>query len=121
MEAQKAMSFTRISFEEKVVHLLAWAAEWHENGQGRSMWAYSLSIGGSHALLNGWMKSERLINMLTQEEKGLIETARSMCREGTVCGAGRRVRLVAQPADATFGVSRNHAETPTSTRVDNTD
>lgn len=115
------MSFTRISFKEKVDHLLAWAAEWHENEQGRSMWAYSLSIGGSHALLNGWMKSERLMSILTQEEKGLIEAARSMCRDGTACGTGRRVGLVGQSANAAPALSRNLPETPTSTRVDHTD
>jgi hypothetical protein len=67
----------RLTLEEKMDHLLTWAAEWHESERGRSMWAYSLSIGGSHALLNGWMKNEKLMSMLTQEEKGLIKAARS--------------------------------------------
>jgi len=40
------------------------------------MWAYSLSLGGSHALLNDWVNNERLMNLLTPEERNVIDTAR---------------------------------------------
>lgn len=40
------------------------------------MWAYSLSLGGSHALLNDWVNNERLMNLLTPEERSIIDTAR---------------------------------------------
>jgi hypothetical protein len=32
------------------------------------MWAYSLSLGGSHALLNDWVNNERLMNLLTRKK-----------------------------------------------------
>ena len=40
------------------------------------MWAYSLSLGGSHALLNDWVNNERLMNRLTPEERSAVEEAR---------------------------------------------
>lgn len=40
------------------------------------MWAYSLSLGGSHALLNDWVNNERLMNRLTSEERSAVEEAR---------------------------------------------
>jgi hypothetical protein len=40
------------------------------------MWAYSLSLGGSHALLNDWVNNERLMNLLTQEERSMVDAAR---------------------------------------------
>ena len=40
------------------------------------MWAYSLSLGGSHALLNDWVNNERLMNLLTPEERNVIDEAR---------------------------------------------
>ena len=40
------------------------------------MWAYSLSLGGSHALLNDWVNNDRLMNRLTPEERSAIEAAR---------------------------------------------
>lgn len=40
------------------------------------MWAYSLSLGGSHALLNDWVNNERLMDLLTPEERSVIAAAR---------------------------------------------
>ena len=40
------------------------------------MWAYSLSLGGSHALLNDWVNNDRLMNRLTPEERSAVDTAR---------------------------------------------
>lgn len=40
------------------------------------MWAYSLSLGGSHALLNDWVNNERLMNRLTAEQRNAVEEAR---------------------------------------------
>ena len=40
------------------------------------MWAYSLSLGGSHALLNDWVNNERLMNLLTPDERNEVDAAR---------------------------------------------
>jgi len=40
------------------------------------MWAYSLSLGGSHALLNDWVNNERLMDLLTPEERNTVDEAR---------------------------------------------
>jgi hypothetical protein len=40
------------------------------------MWAYSLSLGGSHALLNDWVNNERLMSLLAPEERSAIDEAR---------------------------------------------
>ncbi|MFJ9243626.1 hypothetical protein [Streptomyces sp. NPDC101776] len=40
------------------------------------MWAYSLSLGGSHALLNDWVNNERLMELLTPEERSAVDEAR---------------------------------------------
>lgn len=64
--------------EQKAWHLLNWAIEWDGNGQGRSMWSYSLGLGGSHALLNGWRKNGKILGLLTPEEKSLIAMAHEL-------------------------------------------
>jgi|tagenome__1003787_1003787.scaffolds.fasta_scaffold19032045_1 hypothetical protein len=70
------MLITKFSPEEKVHHLLTWAAEWNGGRTGRSMWSYSLSLGGSHALLNGWVKNRKLMARLTPEQQSLVGAAR---------------------------------------------
>jgi len=70
------MPFKRFTPEQRLGHLLSWATEWNETGRGRSMWAYSLSLGGSHALLNDWVNNERLMDLLTPEERSVIAAAR---------------------------------------------
>jgi len=40
------------------------------------MWAYSLSLGGSHALLNDWVNNEKLMDLLSPEERSVIDAAR---------------------------------------------
>jgi hypothetical protein len=70
------MSISKFTSEQKIQHLVTWAAEWHGERKGRSMWAYSLSLGGSHALMNDWVKNEKLLRLLTHEEKSLIRAAR---------------------------------------------
>lgn len=70
------MRFMRFTTEQRIGHLLSWANEWNGTTRGRSMWAYSLSLGGSHALLNDWVNNERLMNLLTQEERSAIDEAR---------------------------------------------
>jgi hypothetical protein len=67
--------------ERKAWHLLNWAAEWNETGQGRSMWAYSLDLGGSHALLNGWYRSAKVMIILSLEERGYVDAARERARQ----------------------------------------
>lgn len=66
--------------ERKAWHLLNWAAEWNETGQGRSMWAYSLDLGGSHALLNGWYRSSKVMVTLSSEERTYVAVARERAR-----------------------------------------
>jgi len=70
------MQLTRFTTEQRIGHLLGWANEWNGTTRGRSMWAYSLSLGGSHALLNDWVNNERLMNRLTPEERSVVEEAR---------------------------------------------
>lgn len=70
------MSSTRYSQAQKIAHLLKWAAGWQGNRRGESAWSYSLRLGGSHALLNGWMNNAKLTSTLTQEERDLIHMAR---------------------------------------------
>lgn len=62
--------------EQKIRHLLKWASEWNDGAHGKSMWLYSLNLGGSHALMNGWLKSEKVTNSLSVEEKRLLDAAR---------------------------------------------
>ncbi|GGQ79372.1 hypothetical protein GCM10010216_46590 [Streptomyces flaveolus] len=69
------MNPPRYSHQQKVAHLLRWAASWSDTRTGESMWSYSLGLGGSHALLNGWYKNEKVRNSLTMEERALLETA----------------------------------------------
>jgi len=45
------------------------------------MWAYSLSLGGSHALLNDWVNNERLMDLLTSEERRSVNEARERARQ----------------------------------------
>jgi hypothetical protein len=53
------------------------------------MWAYSLSLGGSHALLNDWVNNERLMSLLTPEERSAIDAARRRAtRRETVAHRG---------------------------------
>ncbi|MFG2794336.1 hypothetical protein [Streptomyces sp. NPDC048419] len=70
------MTFVRYSREDKIQHVLQWAAGWKGNSRGESMWSYSLMLGGSHALLNGWLKDPAIVAALTREEKNLVEEAR---------------------------------------------
>ncbi|MFF5408441.1 hypothetical protein ACFY8K_37020 [Streptomyces misionensis] len=70
------MSSFRYNHEEKIRHLLSWAAGWSGGTRGESAWSYSLKLGSSHALLNGWMKNLKLISSLTQEERDLVNEAR---------------------------------------------
>jgi hypothetical protein len=72
---------SRFTAKQKIGHLLKWATEWSEGGQGRSMWLYSLNLGGSHALLNDWIKNQKILNTLTQEEKDIIDAARKRSSE----------------------------------------
>lgn len=73
----------RYNSEEKVRHLLEWAAGWGRESTGESLWAYSLKLGGSHALLNGWLKNPKLLSALTQEERNTLNEA---------CRRARRAR-----------------------------
>ncbi len=70
------MSISKFTPDQKIHHLITWATEWKGERRGRSLWAYSLSLGGSHALMNDWFKNEKLLRLLTQEEKDLIREAR---------------------------------------------
>ncbi|MET9124049.1 MULTISPECIES: hypothetical protein [unclassified Streptomyces] len=75
----------RYDREEKVRHLLRWASAWSDGRRGESLWSYSLKLGGSHALLNGWLKNTELLSSLTHEERTLLGEARS--RSGLARGA----------------------------------
>ncbi|MFJ5639765.1 hypothetical protein [Streptomyces sp. NPDC093223] len=66
----------RYQTEEKIRHLLAWAAGWSGGSRGESLWSYSLGLGGSHALLSGWLKNPRLLAALTPQERDLLSEAR---------------------------------------------
>lgn len=70
------MNSIRYSREQKISHLLKWAAGWNGEAKGESAWSYSLRIGGSHALLNGWINNSKLTSTLTQKEIDLINKAR---------------------------------------------
>lgn len=70
------MSSIRYSQAQKIAHLLKWAAGWRGDLRGESAWSYSLRLGGSHALLNGWMNNAKLTSNLTPEERDLINAAR---------------------------------------------
>jgi hypothetical protein len=70
------MISARFSREEQIHHLVTWASVWIDSGRGESMWAYSLRLGGSHALLNGWAGNPRLLKLLTAEERRRLEVAR---------------------------------------------
>ncbi|MFF5860833.1 hypothetical protein ACFY8B_35450 [Streptomyces sp. NPDC012751] len=70
------MITARFSHEERIHHLVTWASAWVDRGQGESMWAYSLRLGGSHALLNGWAGNPRLLGLLSAEERRRLEVAR---------------------------------------------
>ncbi|MFJ6838663.1 hypothetical protein [Streptomyces sp. NPDC091209] len=81
----------RYKSEEKVGHLLKWAAGWGDEFPGESLWSYSLRLGGSHALLNGWLKNPKLLSALTQEERNMLSEARrraSNARRGALASAG---------------------------------
>ncbi|WP_331728676.1 hypothetical protein [Streptomyces sp. NBC_01176] len=71
------MISARFSREEKIHHLVNWSTTWVNHGRGESMWAYSLRLGGSHALLNGWAGNPRLLKLLTAEERRRLEMARA--------------------------------------------
>ena len=75
------MRVMRFTPEQRIDHLLRWAAEWNGTRRGRSMWAYSLSLGGSHALLNDWVNNERLMDLLTSEERRSVHEARERARQ----------------------------------------
>jgi hypothetical protein len=79
-----SMSISKFTTEQKLQHLVTWAAEWKGERNGRSMWAYSLSLGGSHALMNDWVKNEKLLRLLTQEERSLLRAARERAARGLV-------------------------------------
>ncbi|MER5600852.1 hypothetical protein [Streptomyces sp. NPDC002265] len=82
----------RYRSEEKVRHLLKWAAGWGDESPGESLWSYSLRLGGSHALLNGWLKNPKLLSTLTQEERHILSEARRRAhnaRRGTLASASR--------------------------------
>ncbi|CAL9639659.1 hypothetical protein SUDANB140_06312 [Streptomyces sp. enrichment culture] len=64
------------SHTQKIAHLLRWAAGWQGDLRGESAWSYSLRLGGSHALLNGWMNNPKLMSTLTQPERNLVHAAR---------------------------------------------
>ena len=70
------MLIAKLTEGQKVDHILRWAAEWDGSRTGRSMWSYSLSLGGSHAVLNDWMKNEKLMGLLTPGERNLVRAAR---------------------------------------------
>lgn len=74
------MNLTRYRREEKIFHLLRWAAEWNGDLKGASAWSYSLKLGGSHALLNGWMKNHKIMSTLTRQEKEMVDRAREASR-----------------------------------------
>lgn len=42
------------------------------------MWSYSLSLGASHALLNDSLKNAKIMNLLTPDERNLIDAARKL-------------------------------------------
>lgn len=88
------MSSFRYSHEEKIRHLLNWALGWSGGTRGESAWSYSLKLGGSHALLNGWMKNLKITSSLTQEERDMVNEARiksNLARRWPNC-AGKRLR-----------------------------
>lgn len=91
----------RYDHQQKVAHLLRWAAGWAGTRTGESMWSYSLRLGSSHALLNGWYKNEKVRNALSSEERALLETAlvrSAHARSGRRDMSGRRtVRVHAEP------------------------
>ncbi|MEV5810441.1 hypothetical protein [Streptomyces parvulus] len=91
------MATTRYSSTEKIAHLLQWAAEWKGDTRGESAWSYSLRLGGSHALLNGWMNDAKLMSALGPAQQELIQSARQASRTGrernTAGEAGRRTRV----------------------------
>ncbi|MGX1027522.1 hypothetical protein RKD38_002203 [Streptomyces ambofaciens] len=88
---------TRYSSTEKIAHLLRWAAGWKGDTRGESAWSYSLRLGRSHALLNGWMNDPKLMSTLNPAERELIHSARRASRtsreRSTVGGVGRRTRV----------------------------
>ncbi|MGH1552874.1 hypothetical protein ACRAWF_15170 [Streptomyces sp. L7] len=55
------------------------------NGTGRDgaevCGPYSLSLGGSHALLNDWVNNEQLMDLLTSEERRSVYEARERARQ----------------------------------------
>lgn len=66
----------RYNNEEKIGHLLKWATGWSGDSIGESLWSYSLKLGSSHALLNGWLKNPKILSALTQEERNMLSEAR---------------------------------------------
>ncbi|MGW2278229.1 hypothetical protein [Streptomyces sp. NPDC001770] len=88
------MHSSRYSHQQKVAHLLRWAAGWAaDTCTGESMWSYSLKLGSSHALLNGWCKNEKLRSSLTVEEGILLETALARSARARI-SRGRAPRTV---------------------------
>lgn len=82
----------RYDREEKIRHLLQWASGWSDGDRGESLWSYSLKLGGSHALLNGWLKNPKILSVLTHEERKLLSEARSrssLARRSLQSCAGR--------------------------------
>jgi hypothetical protein len=53
------------------------------------MWAYSLSLGGSHALLNDWVNTEKLMDLLSVEERSVIDAARRRATQRETAGSRR--------------------------------
>jgi hypothetical protein len=70
------MKLIRYSNQEKISHLLQWAAGWSDGSKGESAWSYSMKLGGSHSLLNGWINNAKLMSTLTRKEMSLINKAR---------------------------------------------
>jgi hypothetical protein len=86
----------RYQSEEKIAHLRRWAAGWSNGARGESLWSYSLRLGGSHALLNGWLKNPKLLAALTQDDRNMLREARHRSRQ-------RAIRL--ESTDATSSAS----------------
>lgn len=83
------MHYSRFSHQQKVSHLLRWAAGWAaDTCTGESMWSYSLKLGSSHALLNGWCKNEKLRSSLTVEECVVLETALARSAQARISRRG---------------------------------
>ncbi|MBO7934617.1 MULTISPECIES: hypothetical protein [Streptomyces] len=87
---EMTMQSVRYDREQKRFHLLQWAAGWNGDATGESLWSYSLRLGGSHALLNGWVKNAGIRNILTVEENRSLEAALAKSMRARADGPKRR-------------------------------